>query len=71
MVVEVPAGSIVAFSSRLLHATGSNQTPDLRRVYLMQYSACRFSIPASAICGETPFPSCDPASRSPSAETVG
>ncbi|MDE1150238.1 MAG: phytanoyl-CoA dioxygenase family protein [Azospirillaceae bacterium] len=38
-VVEVPAGSVVAFSSRLLHATGPNLTPHLRRVYLMQYSA--------------------------------
>ncbi|MBB6251126.1 phytanoyl-CoA dioxygenase family protein [Nitrospirillum iridis] len=39
VVVEVPAGSVVAFSSRLLHATGGNHTPNLRRVYLMQYSA--------------------------------
>ncbi|WP_044561305.1 phytanoyl-CoA dioxygenase family protein [Azospirillum sp. B4] len=39
VVVEVPAGSVVAFSSRLLHATGGNRTPKLRRVYLMQYSA--------------------------------
>ncbi len=37
--VEVPAGSVVAFSSRLLHATGSNQTSKMRRVYLAQYSA--------------------------------
>jgi ectoine hydroxylase-related dioxygenase (phytanoyl-CoA dioxygenase family) len=36
--VEVPAGSIVAFSSLLLHATGANQTSRLRRVYLAQYT---------------------------------
>jgi ectoine hydroxylase-related dioxygenase (phytanoyl-CoA dioxygenase family) len=38
VVVEAAAGSIVAFSSRLLHATGSNRTPRMRRVYLAQYS---------------------------------
>jgi len=37
--IEVTAGSIVAFSSLLLHATGENRTPHLRRVYLAQYSA--------------------------------
>jgi ectoine hydroxylase-related dioxygenase (phytanoyl-CoA dioxygenase family) len=37
-VVEVAAGSIVAFSSRVLHTTGSNQTSRMRRVYLAQYS---------------------------------
>jgi len=36
--LEVPAGSIVAFSSLALHATGSNTTPTMRRVYLAQYS---------------------------------
>jgi ectoine hydroxylase-related dioxygenase (phytanoyl-CoA dioxygenase family) len=36
--LEVKAGSVVAFSSRLLHATGVNQTPKMRRVYLAQYS---------------------------------
>jgi ectoine hydroxylase-related dioxygenase (phytanoyl-CoA dioxygenase family) len=36
--VEAPAGSIVAFSSRLLHATGANRTDRLRRVYLAQYT---------------------------------
>ena len=36
--LEVPAGSIVAFSSLALHATGSNSTPNMRRVYLAQYS---------------------------------
>lgn len=39
LVIEVPAGSVVAFSSRLLHATGANLTPALRRAYLMQYSS--------------------------------
>lgn len=38
VVVEVPAGSIVAFSSLLLHATGANRTDRMRRVYLAQYS---------------------------------
>ncbi len=38
VVVEVPAGSIVAFSSLLLHTTGANTTPRLRRAYLAQYS---------------------------------
>lgn len=37
--VEVPAGSIVAFSSLLLHTTGANRTDRLRRVYLAQYTA--------------------------------
>lgn len=36
--VEVPAGSVVAFSSLVLHATGPNTTPDMRRIYLAQYS---------------------------------
>lgn len=36
--LEVPAGSVVAFSSRVLHATGANRTDRLRRVYLAQYS---------------------------------
>ena len=36
--IEAPAGSIVAFSSLLLHTTGANQTPNLRRVYLAQYT---------------------------------
>jgi ectoine hydroxylase-related dioxygenase (phytanoyl-CoA dioxygenase family) len=37
--LEVPAGSIVAFSSLLLHATGANLTARPRRVYLAQYTA--------------------------------
>jgi ectoine hydroxylase-related dioxygenase (phytanoyl-CoA dioxygenase family) len=36
--LEVPAGSIVAFSSRLLHATGANRSTAARRVYLAQYT---------------------------------
>lgn len=39
VVLEVPAGSVVAFSSLLLHASGPNHSPDLRRVYLAQYTA--------------------------------
>jgi ectoine hydroxylase-related dioxygenase (phytanoyl-CoA dioxygenase family) len=37
--VEAKAGSVVAFSSLLLHATGANQTAKFRRVYLAQYTA--------------------------------
>jgi ectoine hydroxylase-related dioxygenase (phytanoyl-CoA dioxygenase family) len=37
--LEIAAGSVVAFSSLLVHATGANQTSTLRRVYLAQYSA--------------------------------
>ena len=36
--VEVPAGSIVCFSSTTLHRSGVNTTPQLRRAYLAQYS---------------------------------
>jgi len=36
--LETPAGTVVAFSSRALHATGANATPKMRRVYLAQYS---------------------------------
>ena len=35
----VPAGSIVAFDSFLLHRSGPNTTDRMRRVYLPQYSA--------------------------------
>ena len=37
--VVVPAGSIVCFSSTLLHRSGANTTDRVRRVYLAQYSA--------------------------------
>ncbi|HUD90491.1 phytanoyl-CoA dioxygenase family protein [Sphingobium sp.] len=36
--IEVAAGSIVAFSSLLLHATGTNLSDHPRRVYLAQYT---------------------------------
>jgi ectoine hydroxylase-related dioxygenase (phytanoyl-CoA dioxygenase family) len=36
--VIVPAGSIVAFSSRTFHRSGANQTDKMRRSYLAQYS---------------------------------
>lgn len=39
VVVEAPAGSVVAFSSLLLHASGPNRTNSMRRAYLAQYSA--------------------------------
>ena len=35
----VPAGSIVVFSSRTLHRSGANTTPNMRRSYLAQYSS--------------------------------
>jgi len=37
--IEAPAGSIVVFSSLILHATGANRSTKLRRVYLAQYTA--------------------------------
>ena len=39
IVIEVPAGSIVSFSSYNLHRSGPNSTPNMRRVYLAQYSS--------------------------------
>lgn len=36
--VIVPAGSIVAFSSRTFHRSGANRTDKMRRSYLAQYS---------------------------------
>lgn len=36
--VTAPAGSIVAFSSVLIHRSGANTTDTMRRVYLAQYS---------------------------------
>ena len=39
MPVIVPAGSIVCFSSTVIHRSGANFTDRLRRVYLLQYSA--------------------------------
>jgi ectoine hydroxylase-related dioxygenase (phytanoyl-CoA dioxygenase family) len=36
--IDARAGSVVAFSSLLLHATGANRTDRLRRVYLAQYT---------------------------------
>lgn len=37
--VVVPAGSVVCFSSTLLHRSGPNTTGQMRRVYVAQYSA--------------------------------
>ena len=37
--LEVPAGSVVAISSRVLHTTGANTSDKSRRVYLAQYTA--------------------------------
>lgn len=38
MPVIVPAGSIVCFSSMVIHRSGANLTDRMRRVYLLQYS---------------------------------
>lgn len=38
LVAEVPAGSIVAFSSVVFHSSGTNTSKNMRRVYLAQYS---------------------------------
>ena len=37
--VEVPAGSVVVFSSQTFHRSGANTLPSLRRAYLCQYTA--------------------------------
>ena len=37
--VDVPAGSIVVFSSQTFHKSGVNTTPALRRAYLCQYTS--------------------------------
>ena len=37
--INTTAGSMVCFSSTSLHRSGANTTEDMRRVYLMQYSA--------------------------------
>lgn len=39
ILVEAPAGSIVAFTSYNFHRSGANTTPEMRRIYLAQYSA--------------------------------
>lgn len=39
MPVIVPAGSIVCFSSTVIHRSGANLTDRLRRVYVLQYSS--------------------------------
>ncbi len=38
-IMEAPAGSVIAFTSYNLHRSGANTTPDMRRVYLPQYTA--------------------------------
>lgn len=37
--VIAPAGSIAVFSSTVFHRSGANTTPNMRRIYLPQYSA--------------------------------
>ncbi len=36
--VEIPAGSLAVFSSLVFHRSGANTTPNMRRIYLPQYS---------------------------------
>lgn len=36
--VILPAGSIAVFSSFVFHSSGANTTPNMRRIYLAQYS---------------------------------
>ena len=43
LTIEVPAGSIVCFSSYNLHSSGSNTTDKMRRVFLPQYSPAPIS----------------------------
>lgn len=43
--VSVPAGSIVAFTSYLLHCSGPNTTKRMRRVYVAQYSGAPITGP--------------------------
>ena len=40
--MEVPAGSIVCFSSFTMHRSGINQTERLRRSYIVQYASTAF-----------------------------
>ena len=37
--LNLPAGSVAAFTSYNFHRSGANSTPNMRRVYLPQYSA--------------------------------
>jgi hypothetical protein len=43
--VDCPAGSIALFSSVTFHRSGTNRSPRMRRVYLIQYSAGRIAKP--------------------------
>jgi ectoine hydroxylase-related dioxygenase (phytanoyl-CoA dioxygenase family) len=52
----VPAGSIVAFDSYVLHRSGPNKTNRMRRVYLPQYSAAPIHRPDGKLWAlATPF----------------
>lgn len=44
---EVPAGSIVVFSSLTLHRSGPNTTSSLRRAYICQYSVEPIIVPGT------------------------
>lgn len=57
--VEVPAGSIVLFSSTVFHASGANQTDQMRRVFLAQYSAA----PIMKLDGSGPWAHAEPVLR--------
>jgi ectoine hydroxylase-related dioxygenase (phytanoyl-CoA dioxygenase family) len=49
--VVVPAGSVVVFSTDLLHRSGSNMTDRLRRAYIAQYSSERIVRPGGELVG--------------------
>lgn len=54
--VICPAGSIACFSSHTLHCSGANQTPRMRRTYLIQYSGEVIRKPGAV----NPFGRCEP-----------
>ena len=43
------AGSMIAFSSFTLHCSGPNKTKNIRRAYLVQYSAKPIRDPKSGV----------------------
>ena len=55
--VPCPAGSIVVFSSTMLHCSDANTTDSVRRAYVVQFSPERITMPDGAPIGFTePFP---------------
>lgn len=59
--VEVPAGSIVVFSSLTPHCTGANRTDEVRKAYITQYAAAGSEVLAEdGKGGTTRTPAVDP-----------